>query len=108
MTRAHLLGAARQRDVDGIGLHACLEFCMGKFALLGFQCCLDFIAGSVYCLAHFGTMLFGNLAHSAQVAGKRTGFAHNLYADLLQRIGVRHFADSRKRIGMQGPDIVDN
>lgn len=108
VTRAHLLGAARQRDVDGIGFHAGLEFCMGKFAFLGFQCCLDFIAGSVYCLAHFGTMLFGNLAHSAQVAGKRTGFAHNLYADLLQRIGVRHFADSRKRIGMQGLDIVDN
>ena len=53
-------------------------------------------------------MLFGNLAHSAQVAGKRTGFAHNLYADFLQRIGIRHFADSRKRIGMQGLDIVDN
>lgn len=108
VTRAHLLGAARQRDVDGIGLHASLEFCMGEFALLSFQRCLDFIAGSVYRLTHFSAMLFGNLTHSTQVAGKRTGFAHNLYADLLQRIGVRHFADSSERIGMQGLDIVDN
>ena len=53
-------------------------------------------------------MLFGYLTHGAQVTGERTGFAHNLYADLLQRIGVRYFADSRKRIGMQGLDIVDN
>ena len=81
---------------------------MGKLALLGLKRSLDLVAGGVNRLAHFGTMLLGNLAHSAQIAGKRTGLAHNLYADLFQRIGVRHVANSSKRIGMQGLDIVDN
>ena len=81
---------------------------MRQLALLGFQCGFDFVAGGVNRLAHFRAVLLGNLAHSAQVAGKRTGLAHNLYADLLQRIGVRNFANSGKRIGMQGLDIVDN
>ena len=108
VARAHLLGTAGQGDVDGIGLHARFKLGVCQLALLRFQRRFDLVAGSVYRFAHFSAMLLGNLAHGAQVAGKRTGLAHNLYADLLQRIGVRHFANSGKRIGMQGLDIVDN
>ncbi len=108
VTRAHLLGAAGQRDVDGVGFHLGLELGVSQLLLLGLERSLDLVAGGVHRLAHLGAMLLGNLAHGAQVAGERARLAHNLYADLLQRIGRRRLADSLERIGMQGLDIVDN
>ena len=106
MTRAHLLRAAGERDVDGAcvdrGFHlGCCELLLARFKRL-----FHHVAHLVDRLADDGALFLRDLAHAAQVARKRARLAEHRHAHALERRRRVGFRDARKGLLTQLRELV--
>ena len=106
MARAHLLAAARQRDVDGRRVDGGLELLGGKRTLALLERRLHGAAHLVHRLAHGSALLLRHLAHAAQVTRQRAGLAQHRHAHLLERGSVRSLFDGGQRARAQRRQLV--